>query len=100
MSGWNCLEVKRKRIIIKLNPFDKVIMFGIESSGADKEEDDDDDSGVKYKNDTQQNRGGEDDCLGQHCPISEVKNCPQLHLIERDGSDDATLLVIMWQETL
>ena len=51
--------------------------------------------GVRYKNDTQQNRGGEDDCLGQHCPISEVKNCPQLHLIERDGSDDATLLVIM-----
>ena len=38
-------------------------MFGIESSGADKEEDDDDDW-VKYKNDTQQNRGGEDDCLG------------------------------------
>ena len=70
-------------------------MFGIESSGADKEEDDDDDSGVKYKNDTQQNRDGEDDCLGQHCPISEVRNCPQLHLIERDGSDDATLLVIM-----
>ena len=100
LSRWNGLEVKRKRIIIKLNPFDKVIMFGIESSGPDKEEDDDDDW-VKYKNDTQQNRGGEDDCLGQHCPISKVKNCPQLHLIERDGSHDATVLVIiMWQEIL
>ena len=72
-------------------------MFGIESSGADKEEDDDDDW-VKYKNDTQQNTGGEDDCLGQHCPISQVKNCPQLHLIERDWSHDVTILVIMSQE--
>ena len=72
-------------------------MFGIESSGADKEEDDDDDW-VKCKNDTRENRDGEDDCLGAHCPISEVGNCPQLHLIEPDWSHDGTILVIMWQE--
>lgn len=69
-------------------------MFGIEGSRADKEDDDDDDGG-KSENDTGEKSDGEDDCLGAHCPISEVGNCPQLHLIEPDWSHDGTILVIM-----
>ena len=51
-SCWNECEGRKEDIeesgegvdgIIKLDWFDKVIMLGIKSSGADKEEDDDDD---------------------------------------------------------